>query len=616
MATYTGQTDYISQIQPTEPNLAFDAQILQTKQSKYDANHKKVSELYGSLLNASMTRTDNIQARDEFFKIINDDIKRMGGLDFSLDQNVQAAAGVFQSIYTNNNIVKDMVWTRNYNSEVDRGDAFKNCLDPDKCGGQWWEEGEKYLQYKRAEFKNASAGDAMNMSDPEFVPYNNVMEKAIKIAKDAGLNITKDSFSPDGQYLITTKNGIQLQSPLTQLFGETIGKDPNIQKMYQVKSYTQRKDWMYNKINTGLYADENEASVGYFKERNDAVQKTLRKQADDLNVDLGSLTDKYNYLKRQYESGKIKEGSEDYNTLVSLPQLMQNATEAKSYTDLMLQAQSNTGNAKGLAAIGDYADQQSAADFYSTDIQKAAVILSNKDAETKYKADDFALKAVDFKYDTALKQQDFANAVALEGIKQADKMELENWKLDKGIYNDKINGGAGGYKPADVAAYQNKEIDIAKWNPDLEAFKIYNKNPDATTADMGNWDPGSLVGDDIGKYKKAEAEARQNFTKMKNDANAKALKVGELPKYTDVLSVLNLQKSGLPENYAINYHSRLLEKALTPISEGGLGVDKWTFNQYFTGKKGNTNESLYYQLQKLGRERADYKAKLAKKKGN
>ena len=128
MATYIqGQADYISQIQPTEPNLAFDAQILQTKQAKYDANHKKVSDLYGSLLNASMTRSDNIQARDEFLKIINDDIKRMGGLDFSLDQNVQAAAGVFQSIYTNNNIVKDMVWTRNYNSEVDRGESFKNC---------------------------------------------------------------------------------------------------------------------------------------------------------------------------------------------------------------------------------------------------------------------------------------------------------------------------------------------------------------------------------------------------------------------------------------------------------------------------------------------------------
>lgn len=232
MATYIqGQNDYISQIQPTEPNLAFDAQILQAKQSKYDANHKKVSDLYGSLLNSSLTRTDNIQARDEFFKIINNDIKRMGSMDFSLDQNVEAAAGVFQSIYTNNNIVKDMVWTKNFNSEMERGEAFKNCRDADKCGGQWWEEGDKYLQYKKLEYKNASAGDALGMEDPSYVPYINVMDKAIKLAKDAGLSIKKDSFSPDGQYVVTTKNGVLLSSPLTQLFNQTLAKDPAYQKM-------------------------------------------------------------------------------------------------------------------------------------------------------------------------------------------------------------------------------------------------------------------------------------------------------------------------------------------------------------------------------------------------
>ena len=608
MATYTGQADYISQIQPTEPNLAFDAQILQTKQSKYDANHKKVSELYGSLLNASMTRSDNIASRDEFFQIINDDIKRMGGLDFSLDQNVQAAAGVFQSIYTNNNIVKDMVWTRNFNSEVDRGESFKNCLDATKCGGQWWEEGEKYLQYKRAEFKNASAGDAMNMTDPEFVPYNNVMEKAMKIAKDAGLSITMDSFSPDGQYMITTKNGIQLKSPLTQLFNETIGKDPNIQKMFQVQAYTQRKDWMSSKVSSGEYADENAASIGYFKERNDAVQKTLRKQADDLNVDLGSLGEKYESMKADYESGKIKEGSDEYNVLVSLPQLMQNATEAKSYTDLMLKAQANTGNARGLSAIGDYADQQSAADFYAGAIDKAAQTLAFKDSEVKYKADDFALKAVDFKYDTALKQQDLSNAIALEGVKAANDMKMETWKLDNGIYNDKINGGAGGdYKAADVKAFENTEIDVTKWDPALETYKLYMKNPDATTADMGNFAPPTGK-DDLAKYRKAQAEARLNFTKLKNDANAKAIKIGEGPKYTDVITALEVEKSGMSESYLTNYYARILNKGQE------FGLDKYTVDLYFTGQKGNSSEPIYYQLEKLGKERKAYAEKIAAQK--
>jgi hypothetical protein len=611
MATYIqGQADYITQIQPTEPNLAFDAQILQTKQAKYDANHKKVSDLYGSLLNSAMTRSDNIQARDEFFKIINDDIRRMGGLDFSLDQNVQAAASVFQSIYTNNNIVKDMVWTKNYNNEVSRSEAFKNCKDVETCGGAWWPEGEKYLQYKREEFKNASAGDALNMSDPEFIPYTNVMEKAIKIAKDAGLSITQDSFSPDGQYIITTKNGVQLKSPLTQLFGETIGKDPNIQKMYQVKSYTQRKDWMYSKINTGEYANENDAAVGYFRERNDAVQKALRKQADDLNVDLGSLSEKYDELSQLYKEGKIKEGSEEYTVLTSLPQLIQNASDAKSYTDMMLKAQGNSGNAKGLSSLGDYADEQSAADYYAADIEKAATILSMKDAEVKFEADDFALKAVDFKYDSALKQQEFQNNVALEGIKQANKMELEQWKLDSGIYNDKINGGSSEAKPADVAAYQNKEIDISKWDPEFEAWKVLKKRPDATKADMANFDPSEFKTDkEKQQWQAAQRDARLSLTKLKNDANAKALKIGESPKYTDVISSINLEKSGISQDYFNNYYQRILDKG-----QNEMGLDKWTIDQYVTGKKGNVNESVYYQLQKLASERKKWKEKQTQKK--
>ena len=595
MATYTGQTDYISQIQPTEPNLAFDAQILQTKQSKYDANHKKVSELYGSLLNASMTRTDNIQARDEFFQIINDDIKRMGGLDFSLDQNVQAAAGVFQSIYTNNNIVKDMVWTKNYNSEVDRGEAFKNCLDATKCGGQWWEEGEKYLQYKRAEFKNASAGDAMNMSDPEFIPYTNVMEKAMKIAKDAGLSITMDSFSPDGQYLITTKNGIQLKSPLTQLFGETIGKDPNIQKMYQVKSYTQRKDWMYNKINLGEYADENAASIGYFKERNDTVQKALRKQADDLNVDLGSLGEKYESLKADYESGKIKEGSDEYNVLVSLPQLMQNATEAKSYTDMMIKAQANSGNARGLSALGDYADQQSAAEFYVADIDKAAYILAFKDSEVKYEADDFALKAADFKYDTALKQQDLANAIALEGVKASNEMKLQEWKLDNGLYNDKIKGGSAP-KATDMVNYENKNREYEMKNLEFEAYKLYKKNPSATDAEFAGFSTPTDP-DEIKKYNKALADARSNMVSLKADVNKLAVKAGKWPKYTDVVSANFIQGSDVPQQFADAYVSRIREKF-----EPTLGQE--VVLSYLTGTGGDNTKPVYYQLEKLQQAKA------------
>ena len=60
MATYIqGVTDYIPQIQPFSPDYNFYSGVLQFKQSKHDAARKQISTLYGSLLNAPLTRDDN-----------------------------------------------------------------------------------------------------------------------------------------------------------------------------------------------------------------------------------------------------------------------------------------------------------------------------------------------------------------------------------------------------------------------------------------------------------------------------------------------------------------------------------------------------------------------------
>ena len=81
-------------------------------------------------------------------------------------------------------------------------------------------------------------------------------------------------------------------------------------------------------------------------------------------------------MQSQYKAGKIKQGSDDYQRMINLPQLMQNAADAKQYTDLMIKANQNSNNPRGLSIIGDYADDQNAADFYNADINKAAETLA------------------------------------------------------------------------------------------------------------------------------------------------------------------------------------------------------------------------------------------------
>jgi len=580
MATYLqGANDYISQVQPSAPNLAFDAQILQTKQAKYDANHKKVSELYGSLLNSSMTRTDNIQARDEFFKIINDDIQRMGSMDFSLDQNVDAAASVFQSIYNNKNIVKDMVWTRDFNDQVQRGEAFKNCLDPDKCGGQWWEEGDKFLAYKRQEFKNASAQEAMGMDTPQYIPYNNVAAKAIQVAKDAGLSMKYDQLK--GNYIFTSKNGEQLVSPLTQLFNQTIGENPQFLQMYQAKAYVDRKDWVNSKLSMGEFADENAASVGYFKAKNDAVQAKLQKAADDLDVDYGSLTEKYEYLREQYNAGKIKQGSDEYTQLMGLPELIQGAESAKQYTDMLAKANENATNATGLRALGDINDSRTAFELFTNDIEKAAKTLAFKDAEMTMEADEFAKMEQQHAYDVSLEQMKFNNDMA-----------KEKWKLDNGLYNDKINGGTSGTKIKDQVTFENKNLEVENFNPEIKAYyEFKSKNPDNASSialtngkvDLSKADP------EIAKEFRKVLEVQKNKRiALKNESNKFAIKAGLTPQFTDVLSFNDVGASDVPEEVGINLIQKLYQKR-----KEGVDDEKWNAAL----KKLDKSKPIFYQLQ-------------------
>ena len=136
MSTYIqGVTDFIPQIQEFQPDFNFYAKSLQMSQSKYDANHDRLSNLYGSLLNSPMLREKNIEERDAFFKVIDQDIQRMASLDLSKQQNVDAASSVFNQMLDNKNIVKDMVWTKNWQKEHQRADGFRNCVDSEKCGG-------------------------------------------------------------------------------------------------------------------------------------------------------------------------------------------------------------------------------------------------------------------------------------------------------------------------------------------------------------------------------------------------------------------------------------------------------------------------------------------------
>ena len=136
MATYLqGVTDYIPQVQPFRPDLNFYEGVLNKKQAQYEAGYAKLSNLYGTLLNSELSRTDNSERRDKFFTDIENQIKKISSLDLSKNENVKAAQKVFQPILDDKYILKDIAFTRSYRAEMNKAQYFMNCVDEKKCGG-------------------------------------------------------------------------------------------------------------------------------------------------------------------------------------------------------------------------------------------------------------------------------------------------------------------------------------------------------------------------------------------------------------------------------------------------------------------------------------------------
>ena len=127
MATYLqGVQDYIPQIQPAQPDFNFYNTVLATKQSQYDTNFKKLNKLYGQIYYADLTREGNVEKREKLVKDIDFNLKRIAGMDLSLEQNMTQATQLFKPFYEDKVLVKDMAWTKNYMNQRSRAEGMKN----------------------------------------------------------------------------------------------------------------------------------------------------------------------------------------------------------------------------------------------------------------------------------------------------------------------------------------------------------------------------------------------------------------------------------------------------------------------------------------------------------
>ncbi len=291
MSNYLNIPDFVPQLQPFDPTLNFYAGVLATKQGQYEQGLSKINSIYSSVFNSPMSRQDNIARRDQYFKTVEQSVKKVAGTDLSMDQNVSAAQTLFDPLLNDKDIVNDMVKTKAWHSALETGDQYRNCIDPEKCGGSYWDEGMQKIQYEIEDFKNASPEDAMRMQTSKYTPKIDVQKKAFAAIKDAKFDISSEYVK--GGYNITDTNGYLLLGKadkngnkvsngiLPQFLYGMFGNDSAVQEMYKTQAYVHRKG-MTKQIAREKGISEQQAESEYLHSMLPQASLNLEKSKADL----------------------------------------------------------------------------------------------------------------------------------------------------------------------------------------------------------------------------------------------------------------------------------------------------------------------------------------------
>lgn len=462
MATYLqGVTDFIPDYQPFQPDLNFYDNVLRTKQTQYDTNWKALNTMYGQYYNAELTRDDNIKKRDEHLKNIEFNLKRVSQLDLSLEQNVTQATQVFKPFYEDKDLIKDMAWTKNYRSQINKAMAFKGSADGER-NSMYWDTGVQALEFQREEFKNATADEAASFGNASYTPYVNTVKEAQKIAKEAGLSVENIEFGgKNGEWIIKTKNGQNLIEPLSNLFEATLGSDPRVQEVYATQAYVDRKS--YAKTNAAMFGgDENAAEMKYLEDSFNVLKQQSVARYKGMQQQSRAYDAKIADLEKQ-----IKDGTADPDTEAQLENLKmnrdvnnKNLERAKQSAEMLDDGQSSTPSTSSgfknpygdIKTLRMKVDNGMASILMQKDLSEAANIFAYTNAEIDMEANPYAVNEQEHRLRMAEIAATGEQARLTEAFKV--KAESDQKKLDNGeAYKDE-NGN--------IVLYENQEHTYVK----------------------------------------------------------------------------------------------------------------------------------------------------------
>lgn len=436
MARYPqGVSTFIPQIQPYQVDFNFVNNILQAKQNQYDQNWKQLNKLYGQIYYADLTHDESKEKQKAIVNEIDFNLKRVSGLDLSLDQNVQAAQQVFQPFYQDANLMKDMAWTKNTKAQLNTGEALRSSSEEDRRG-QYWRTGIDAINYRMQEFKETPYDQIQSIGNVKYTPYVDVMKRAEEMAKEYGDHVTP-SFE-GGKWIVKTTNGEQLLEPLSKLFNIRLGGDPFIKDMYQTQAYVKRKSYMDSEAanfnGDKALAERNYLQDGYNRMKESVVKenRNLKQQLADYEKNLDLLEEKQmeNPTNPQIDAA-VRELL--YNKRVIEENLKQSDATLENYNTGSSNGTTSTGYNDPFADIGSLrrrVDSLVANDLFNRDVGQAAEVYAYRNFKQEFEENPYGL--ADYKHQLRLETEKYK-------ADRAQELKMDELKLDTGDFRLQVD---------------------------------------------------------------------------------------------------------------------------------------------------------------------------------
>lgn len=328
MATYVpGSKTYSREIQPFTPDYKFLSSVLDTRQDRYDTNYKQLSDLYGKVVYADLSREDTIGMRDQYANQLAPKIQQISGMDLSLRQNVDSAKSVFKPFYEDDLIVKDLVYTRQYKQNAQRALTFKDS-DNVEQRKKYWSTGMQYLNYQMEDFKTADRDAALKQGLPTYIENVDLYSMSTKLLKDAGFgDVEIDIPDPTGHWIIREKNGKQQVPGAYNFLQKTLMEDPRVMDAYRASGYVDSRNFAQKGLDNGLYSTVLEGQTAWAKDKlSDLAQRNAT--ANEI-------------IKQQFDEAlKAKENWEEYERTSGVTP---NSPEAKAMLEAIEQYDKSRG---------------------------------------------------------------------------------------------------------------------------------------------------------------------------------------------------------------------------------------------------------------------------------